>query len=82
MFFLDWLTNCLTNEREGATTKKGREYCIEVFGLKRRVDKRKAEKIAEKKHIWCKKVMEERESFARSKYILNEKEMEIGINQT
>ena len=40
-------------------------------------------KIAEKKHNWCiKKMMEERESFARSKYILDEKEMEIGIKQT
>ena len=36
-------------------------------------------KIAEKKHNWCiKKMMEERESFARNKYILYEKEMEKG----
>ena len=53
-FFLDGLTNCLTSERGGATKKIGREYCIEVFGLKKRVEKRKAEKFAEKKHIWCK----------------------------
>ena len=63
-FFLDGLTNCLNSERDGATTEKGREYCIEVFGLKRRLKKRK--KFAEKKHNWCiKKMMEERESFAR-----------------
>ena len=49
-FFLDGLTNCLNSEREGATTEIGREYCIEVFGLKRRLKKRKKE---------------ERESFAR-----------------
>ena len=76
-FFLDGLTNCLNSERDGATTEKGREYCIEVFGLKRRLKKRK--KFAEKKHNWCiKKMMEERESFARNKYILYEKEMEKG----
>ena len=76
-FFLDGLTNCLNSERKGATTEIGRGYCIEVFGLKRRLKKRK--KFAEKKHIWCiKKMMEERESFARNKYILYEKEMEKG----